>query len=465
MALWTNLPGVQPPTALREFKGVNKQDAFSIGDGYATNIKNLTSSAYPAMTVRPPITQVGQQMNPAINGIGVWKDTELHALNGGVWNRFTGSSWLTLATSLNQTKRWSFCNFQGNFTDINLLAANGTDPVKKYDGSGVSNLANAPAGLNYIDTHDNRVYGVVGNSIKFSALRKATDWSTVDDAGEIVVESPNGEKLSGLKAGPGHVVGFKPHSMHELYGTGPINYRLMPVSDKVGTDANGSILSVDGVLYFKGLDSVYQYAGGAKPRNDFALPAQWYIDNINKANAYKSVSSTDGKRYYLAIPVGTATEPDTILEYDPQFGTWNVWSIRKSVTALVNMQGTMYAGTSDGYVYSFGGTSTEVVDWLWESKPFGSGPMSARKNWYKLWYVFDLPTGSTCNVYLSDKPEGEDWMLVKSVTASNDIQSSQVIIPVGMVANKNWMRVKFTGTGPATMHELTHQERVMRMGV
>lgn len=465
MALWNQLPGIQPPNAIREFKGVNKQDPFSISDNHATNAKNLTSSAYPAITVRPPITALTSPFTKGVLGLGVWKDTELHAVVGGGWKKYSNGWSGDLILGVSQTALPSFCNFQGNFSDINLLMANGVDAVKTYNGSTVTNLANAPAGLNYIDTHDNRVYGVVGNSIKFSALRKATDWTTVDDAGEVVVETPNGEKLGGLKAGPGHVVGFKPHSMHELYGTGPINYRLMPVSDKVGTDANGSILSVDGVLYFKGLDGIYQYAGGAKPRNDFALPVQWYIDNINKSNAYKSVASTDGRRYYLAVPVGTATEPDTILEYDPQFGTWYVWNIGKNVTALVNMQGTMYAGTSDGYVYSFGGTSTEVVDWLWESKPFGSGPLSARKNWYKLWYVIDLPTGSTCNVYLSGKPEGEDWTLVKSVTASNDIQSSQVIIPVGMVANKNWMRVKLTGTGPATMHELTRQERVMRMGV
>ncbi|HAY22600.1 MAG TPA: hypothetical protein DCY27_10640 [Desulfobacterales bacterium] len=65
------------------------------------------------------------------------------------------------------------------------------------------------------------------------------------------------------------------------------------------------------------------------------------------------------------------------------------------------------------------------------------------------------------NVYLSKKAEGEEWTLVKSLMAASDIQSAKVIIPVETVANANYVRVKFSGTGPATIYEMTRQERLM----
>jgi len=465
LAFWKSISGILKPIPLREFKGVNKLDAFSIFDSYATSLKNLTSTNFLALTVRSGFSSLGDSFGVVVIGLGVWKDAELHAIANGEWKKWDGAAWsAALASGLSTSAQWSFCNFQGNFADINLLAANGTDAVKKYDGSTVADLVNAPANANYIDAHDNRVYVAVGNSVKFSALRKAEDWTTVDDAGEIVVETSTGEAISGLKAGPGHVVVFMPHASFELYGTGPINYKLLPVSDKIGCVSNQSTLMVGNTLYFLAHDGIYRYTGGSAPRKDFALPVQWYIDNINKSNRHKACAGTDGKRYYLALPINSATEPNHVLEYDPVFETWYVWELGHYPRAFAYMNEEWYEGDSSGQVHKMGGTDDAgtAISWEWVSKPFGASSLAQPKQWYKLWIVCDLPSGSTLNVYLTKTAEGDsDWTLVRSLTANSTIQSSRVIIPVETVANANWVRVKFSGTGPATIYEMTRQERLM----
>jgi hypothetical protein len=52
MAYWAQLSGVGSPAPLRQFDGVSRLDAFSLRDTYLTQAKNLTTSGYPALTVR-----------------------------------------------------------------------------------------------------------------------------------------------------------------------------------------------------------------------------------------------------------------------------------------------------------------------------------------------------------------------------------------------------------------------------
>lgn len=51
--MWQSIKDIQNPIPVRELKGVNKLEPFSISDGHATFLKNLTSSGSPSLTVRP----------------------------------------------------------------------------------------------------------------------------------------------------------------------------------------------------------------------------------------------------------------------------------------------------------------------------------------------------------------------------------------------------------------------------
>jgi len=458
----------RPLIVQREFKGENKLDPFSIGDSYATETKNVTSNKYPALTVRPGYTSLGGSFGSKILGLGVWKDSELQAVMNGMWYKRAGSAWINVASGLNPNADWSFANFKGNLSGISLIAANGVDPIKVYDGTTLSNLATAPAGGNYIEQYMDRLYCAVGNDLRFSSYRKANDWTTAagDDAdsGFITVETPNGETLNAIKSGLTHLTLFKPSSIHELYGSAPSNYRMVTVTTEIGIINNKCAATINGTMYFLDDKGIYQYSGGTLPDKQFSLPVQYYIDNMNKAARNTCCVGTDGKKLYVSIPMVSSTAPDTILEYDPQFGTWYVW---KDFTTLqfAKMGDNWFTGDTAGKVLLMGGVADEstAITWEWVSKPFGSDSLARKIRWHALWIVVDLPLYSSLNVYLSKSASGDDWELAKSITSSSTIQGARVIIPTNMVANANYIRIKFTGSGPCTVYSFDRDQRDMPM--
>jgi hypothetical protein len=451
---------------IRKFTGIDKRDAFSVGDGAATSMKNLTSSSPPTLTVRSGFSSIGTSFAAAILGLGVWKDTELHAIGNGTWKVWSGTAWgAALLSSISTTLPWSFCNFQGGFAAISLLGVNSA-LAKKYSGTTVTDLANCPAGANYIDAHDNRVYVAVASRVWASAFRDAENWTIGDldtDAWWGEVETPDGRDIVGMRAGYQHLTVFKPYHTFELFGTGSLNYRIQPVSEKVGCVSNSSIVTVGNIQYWVSHRGIERYSGGSPPKNDFSQPVNWYIENMNQTYKSKVCSGTDGKRLYVAVPVLTATEPSHVLEYDPEFGIWCVWELGHYPRVFAYMAEEWYNGDSAGVVHLMGGDDDAgtAISWNWISKPFGSG--STTSEWFDLWAVVDVPIGSTMNIYLSGLPEGGgDWTLVKTITPSAAIQGRRVLLPIGDFLNANWLRMKLSGTGPASVYEWSRQERVLR---
>ena len=305
MALWKPLDGILPPVAISNFKGIDRQDMFGIGDGAATYVKNLCASLYPAMTVRPGYTQLGASFGDMILGLAAWKDTELHAVGGGSWKKWTGSAWTSLLSGLGSGS-WTWCNFQGNFSQPYLLGSNGTG--YKYSGSTVGTLLNFPSNCPYIDSHDDRVYAAGGNNLNVSGLRQAENWTVGTgsaDPAQKIIETADGKGITGIKAGPQHLIVFKNRYMFELWGTSVLDYELQMISSQIGcVTQNASVMGPDGNCYFVSVSGIYKYGGGVLPDKSFSLPAQWYIDSMNPSAAANCVAGTDGTSVYFGISWG-----------------------------------------------------------------------------------------------------------------------------------------------------------------
>lgn len=461
---WQDM-GLLAPQVIQQFKGINLLDKFSVDPSYATRMSNLTGgSQFPGLQLRPGTVAVGTTLPARIMGLALWKETELHVISNGVWYRFTGGTWNSIATGLSTTAKPSFTNFQGNLPAISLFMVNGVDAPRYYDGATVQNMTGLPAGVNFsfIDQHDNRMYGATGNTVYHTAIRKQ-DWTTVDEAGSFVIETDNGETINGIKAGSRHLMIFKPSSFHELWGSGPLSYSVQTISTEIGLLNNNAIASVNGIPYWADSKSVYNY-GGSIPRKDFALPIESYIKRINPAQRSKVCAGASGNTFYLSIPLDTAVEPDTLLEYDTVF---QVWYVQKNHTPLMfaDLDDTLHWGDTSGRVLKYTAATTDVgaaIPWEWVSPPIGSGAYSQRSQWYRMWYVVDVPAGSTMRIHLSAQAEGETWTLVKTVTGSN-LQSGRVIFPLKTVATANWVRVRIEGTGPIKITELDYQRRELPM--
>lgn len=469
MAMWQPIRGLQEPIPIRTFKGAykNDDDGFALADGYAQDMRNISSQYFPALSLRPPFGALGASLGSRVTGLNVWQGQELSAVANGVWSRWNGSAWQGISggTGLSTSADCSFANFKGNLSGVNLIMANGVDPVKRYDGTTVQNLANAPAGLNFIEQHDNRLYGAVGNTIYYSALSKADDWSTAKDAGQIVLETNNGQQIVGLKSGSQHLTVYKRSSIHELFGTGPSNFRLIEVASDVGAYSNKAITVVSGVQYFIS-NRIYRYSGGSAPDWSFSKPIQKYLDGINQSAISKCVAGNNGKNVYFAIPYGTAADCNMVLEYDTTYGVWYVWD-NMTVTQFARIANNWYFGDINGGVYQWGtgtGDNGTPTPWKWVSPPYSAPNLARRMNWYNMWFVVDLPAGSTLNVYISKLSSGDtDWQLVKSLTAQSTIQNSRLVVPLASFANSNFLRVKLEGTGPFRLFEFDRQMRIMPM--
>lgn len=445
------LSGIHSPVVKRVFQGVNTLDPLTIGEDFATSTKNI--DGYPYLETRKGFAVLGSDYGKVI-GMGVWKDQELHAIfSDGTWRKWEVNTWgQPLQFGLDVTKDWTFTNFLGKFTDMNLVASNGSQ-AKRYDGSAVHNLT-SPTNINYIETFSDRLFGAVGQTLHFSSWRDGNDWTTVNedqtDSGWVVVETSDGQDIVSVKPGIGHVTVFKRNSIHELYGYSPDSYEMRVVTLEIGAINNKSIINIGGTLYFMHDTGIYRYQGGTAPSESFSLPVAKYIENIDKGRTDEICASTDGRKLYFAIP-------DRMLVFDLLYEIWTVYE-DTSPNVMTGWRNELYIGADRVYKT---GLDSNGVNYEWITKPFGAGSLAQKVRWYRMYIVADVPTGSTLHVHLSKTIEGNDWTLAQTVNGADHIQQARIIIPVTTVADANWVRVKLSGMGYVKIHEFTRQYREM----
>lgn len=462
MKQWPRIPPKEPSHAIKAFQGTNKLDPFSLDPSFSPRTKNLISTKAPAMTTRPGFSVLGAAIGTKVLGIGVWKDTEIHAVfNDGTWRKWTGAAWsAALKFGLSITATWSFVNYKGNLGSIHLIGSNGVDTIQKYNGATVTDLATAPVGGNFIETHDNRLYCAVGIRLYYSPIGIADNWNLVQqtdaDGGFLDKNTPQGESIISMKAGAGHVTIQFPSSSWELFGTNPGDFSYLAVAEDIGGINDQSIVNLGGVLYFVDETGIYVYSGGVRPRKEFSLPMQWYIDNLNKAAKQTCCMGADGRYLYIALPMGAAaTAPDTILVYDTIEKIWNVWEDLQALF-FAKMGDTLYMADAQGRVLQVGGTTDAgvAISWAWDSKPFGAKSMGQLIRWRGLWVTVDKPAGSAMQFYITDQPTIDTgWKSAGSLSSETSLISKRLPIPPATMGNARFLRQRITGIGPATIYE------------
>lgn len=451
---------------ITKFLGVNTQDPLNLPLGSATSLKNLSAAGgvFPSLTTRPNFTALGTSFAANVTGMALYLNSELNAVAGGVWRKWNGTTWTNVLTALSTTAKWSFTNFKGNLAKINLIGVNGVDPAKKYDGTTATNLAGVPAGVNFkmIDEHDNRLYASDGKAVYFSALNKPEDWTTANDAGNIQIETNTGEDVTAIVAGMKHLMVFKPNSFAELWGTGPHNYQLQQVSETGAVGLN-AVTIYDQTAYWIHSSGVYRYTGGL-PRKDFSLPVIDYFKQMNKAAVANASAVSTRNSVLFSIPTGVSTTNDTTLEFLPDYGIWCVWQDFAPNQWLYMGDNLTYGDATSIFQQQANSTG---VQWEWISQPFGSGSSTAKKHWYQLAYVMDVPAGSggSFTISVSKKAEGNapgDWIDTGfGGGAVSPYIDHRVYLPLKSLANANWMRIKLVGTGTVKFHEISIQQRTI----
>lgn len=446
--------GHMPPRSIREWRGVNGFDPYSIADSYFTDAANVTTDDFPAFSTCEGYSVLGSAIGSKVLGLGVWKDTELHAVfNDGTWRRWTGTAWSApLLSGLDTSAAWSFTNFEGNWGGMNLVGCNGVNGLKRYNGSTVQAFGNAPSNANYVTTYQNRLWVAFGVEIRACQLDNGNEWSsfpgTESDSYGKTLESGRGENVNMLSGGLAKLVIGMPNTMLEMYGSIPADFATRTVTEEMGVENNNSALIHDSILYGIHRDSIYTYiSGGVSPDREFSDIVRKFISGVSGASA-----GSDGRKLYFFVP-------NKILIYDTVFQSW---TIRTGITAtcFALYKKEMYIGTADGRVVKLGGATDagQPISWYAVSRIFTNGSIAQKSRWLDLYFMAEMAAGSTINVYLSETAAGNDWELVKSVTGSGT-NIEKVLVPVNKFTLSNMLRVKLEGSGWARVHELTLQGR------
>ena len=189
--------------------------------------------------------------------------------------------------------------------------------MKKYDGTTFADLGGAPPKLRHLEVHLSKLWGTEGyNTIRYSVTGNPEDWTTVDDAGEEVLDNPEGDPITAMKSHRDALFVWTRGAMYVVLGDDPFNFTIKPIADADGCYSHFSVAEVDGFLYWFGPEGISRYYYGAKAQ---VISRDW-IDSIiadSDVNEHSKVSAgTDGVRYYLSLPGVTI---DREIVFDPRY--------------------------------------------------------------------------------------------------------------------------------------------------
>jgi len=330
-------------------------------------------------------------------------------------------SWpeIGISTSTN-TNKVRYASF--NFTqEDKTIFVDGKSFPMVYNASGNTtvNLSSANSsdvqGAEIAAVFKNHAFYSKGSKIFFTAPNTVDDFATGNGAGTINV----GFNITGMIGFREQLIIFTTDTIKKLVGTTSSDFKLEPITDRIGCINPDSIQEFGGDVAYLSPDGV-RLLSATDRIGDFALDIA--SDPIYK-DANEFISQTDtfcsvlvrGKsqyRLFAYVPTVQAASATGLIatKFIAQGGSGIAWSTTKGLKVNVadstysGAQETIMFGNDDGFCYvmdsgnSFDGSSIEAI---YESPFMPITDPQLRKTMYKL-TLYAQPTG-TMNISLSLK--------------------------------------------------------------
>jgi len=469
MAIWKSLPrGSELRRANNFSKGLDTEhspffvDENTMIDGYGFDFDN-----YPALQVRKGRTNYGSSGGAKTNLLTRYGNKHMvRAVGTKLQYNSTGTTWTDISGSYANIE-WSAANF--DVKGAALLLLNPTNGGYYWNGSSITAISQMPKGK-YITTDNLRAY-VAGKSgeedyVYYSKFQDALDWTAAENSGTVQYYTPSGGPITGLYSYNGGIWVFKKDSYAIIYHTGSADlaYRLVPMPGSIGCVASKTLVEAGPYLMWLGMDDVYVGAGDSA--RGVGSPIKKYIDQINKSAVENSFAFTVNNRYYLCIPTGSNTYPDTCLVYSYEQRQWLPYSTSiPSMNWAVSLDGVAYTGDSSGQTYKMNDGTTDsgqAIPWKVQSRPFDDGIKEAEKELWEMHMLGLFPSGSTLKVEVSPRDDGTEWYNIDydPIGNSGNTQNKNLIVPLDTVPLCNYYSYRLTGTGPAMIQEIQRYSRI-----
>lgn len=424
--------------------------SLNIADNESQDEQGWDTDSLPAIHTRKGRTAYGATGSGQANLLTNFGTTHMVRAVGTALQYDNAGTWTAITGTFTDTD-WAAANFNGK-----LILTNGTDNVKQWNGSALSDLnaATAPKGK-YITSDNSRVWIAVNDVLNFCAFQAETDWSSANNAGSVQYYTARGGNITGLRSFYGDKYVWKQDSMAVIQGTNYYNFRLREISNLVGCVSNKTIQEVGDSLFWLGQKDVYAFKGGLP--QPIGQKIRSILDSVNTAQWTRCFGATDGIRYFLGLVTGANTQPDTFLMYDPRYNQWRVRKTGDNLRYSVFFGNKIYAGDANGQTYQLDSGTTDngaAISWSYTTKDFDEGAPELEKEYFELHLQIYVPTGSTLQLSVSTDQGATYTNIGDAITVQSAIQDVPVIIPLDTVPITHWARFKLSGTGEVKLFSM-----------
>lgn len=303
-----------------------------------------------------------------------------------------------------------------------------TDPV--LDKSVISIERKIPD-LDFVCENDNRLFGcsnadktiyasVLGDPKNFFVYRGlSTDSYAVAVGGE-------GDFTACCAYDTG-VLFWKENRLHKLLGSVPSQYSLYSYEiEGVEKGSHKSLVVLNEILYYKGLNGVYAYRGG--------IP-DLISSEFGERSFREAIAGTDGEQYYLSVKEG---EESYLFTYNTRKG---IWLLEDNTRALDFARIGKKLYFTDGKIYIANNDEEECgIEWLAQLTPFYES-IEGEKVYSRFSLRCEIPEGSY--MIIDVRCDGGLWE-----SAGKIVGKSGGIIPISIPINRcDKFELRFRGKG------------------
>jgi len=214
--------------------------------------------------------------------------------------------------------------------------------------NGVLSTSSAPSGLRLIRQFTNRLFAIgTGdnrNTLYASDILDAEIWKATNS---IIVGGDDGEDIVAIQPFYDYeILVFKPNKIYLVTAdptqTTAAGWTVRLLNDRIGCVSGRSVNFVNKDVFFLANDGIRSVARSIA--DDFYIvgtpisePVKNIIARINKNYVTLCNAAFYNNRYFLAIPLDTATTPSHILVYNALFNSFEgLWSIAASKMVITN---------------------------------------------------------------------------------------------------------------------------------
>lgn len=277
---------------------------------------------------------------------------------------------------------------------------------------GKLNSSTAPSGLvrptpKYLASHYGRVWTAnepdEANRLRFSTLDTSVteehfnDFDTSNNAGSIIVDAGEGDKITGIYSLNGVLFIFQRHATWKILGTSPSNFEIRNVSNEIGLLDRRTLVEYDNYLVFLSDLGAYAFDGV-----NFTNLTNDVINTHLSTFANKTSPSAVlwGNSYLISYTATGGSHNNEALVYDLKRGIWgrltgvyaNVWSVWDGGTDTGQIY---FVSSNQGSIYRWDNGNNDdgyEIELLYDTPSIGMG-QNVNTKILKKFYVQAVASG------------------------------------------------------------------------